>query len=122
MAMSHTAKYLDQAKQITAKIDDQVIESMVEALAALREKGGRLFFIGVGGSAGNGSTLRHAHGAINLSYVNSFWRPNILHFCVFPVFRALAPSCPVMPIINAFFVLMLCTSFPGVLRSKSEAR
>lgn len=50
--MSHVAKYFDQAKQITAKIDYQVIESMAESLAALREKGGRLFFIGVGGSAG----------------------------------------------------------------------
>ena len=51
--MSHVAKYFDQAKQITGKIDYPAIESMAEALAALREKDGRLFFIGVGGSAGN---------------------------------------------------------------------
>jgi D-sedoheptulose 7-phosphate isomerase len=53
LAMSHAAKYLDQAQQIAAKIDGQLIESMAKALAALREQGGRLFFIGAGGSAGN---------------------------------------------------------------------
>jgi len=52
-AMSHVAKYFEQAKQITSEIDQQAIESMAGALAALREKGGRLFFIGAGGSAGN---------------------------------------------------------------------
>jgi D-sedoheptulose 7-phosphate isomerase len=51
--MSHVAKYFEQAKQITAQIDHQAIESMAVALATLREKGGRLFFIGAGGSAGN---------------------------------------------------------------------
>jgi D-sedoheptulose 7-phosphate isomerase len=51
--MSHVAAYLDQAKQITATIDHHVIEGMVAALASLRENGGRLFFIGAGGSAGN---------------------------------------------------------------------
>jgi len=51
--MSHVAKYFEQAKQITSEIDQQAIESMAGALAALREKGGRLFFIGAGGSAGN---------------------------------------------------------------------
>lgn len=51
--MSHVAKYFEQAKQIMSLIDYQVIESMAGALAALRENGGRLFFIGAGGSAGN---------------------------------------------------------------------
>ena len=51
--MSHVASYFDQAKQITATIDYAEIEKMAEALAALRNDGGRLFFIGVGGSAGN---------------------------------------------------------------------
>ena len=51
--MSHVASYFDQAKQITATIDYAEIEKMAEALAALRTDGGRLFFIGVGGSAGN---------------------------------------------------------------------
>lgn len=51
--MSHVINYLEQARQITSQIDHQVIESMAGALAALRENGGRLFFIGAGGSAGN---------------------------------------------------------------------
>jgi len=51
--MSHVEKYFDQARQITAAIDYLAIEKMAEALALLRETGGRLFFIGAGGSAGN---------------------------------------------------------------------
>jgi D-sedoheptulose 7-phosphate isomerase len=51
--MSHAAKYLQQAKTIIDEIRHQEIDSMAEALGALREKGGRLFFIGAGGSAGN---------------------------------------------------------------------
>lgn len=51
--MSHVAKYFDQAIQITSQIDQEVIEAMATALAGLRDTGGRLFFIGAGGSAGN---------------------------------------------------------------------
>jgi D-sedoheptulose 7-phosphate isomerase len=51
--MSHVRSYFDQVGQIAAQIDLNAIELMVEGLTALREKGGRLFFIGAGGSAGN---------------------------------------------------------------------
>ena len=51
--MSHVASYFDQAKQITGAIDRDVIEKMATGLAELRDRGGRLFFIGAGGSAGN---------------------------------------------------------------------
>lgn len=51
--MSHVARYLDQARQIASAIDYQEVERMAETLATLRENGGRLFFIGAGGSAGN---------------------------------------------------------------------
>ena len=51
--MSHVAKYFDQVKTIASGIVPAEIEAMAEALAALREGGGRLFFIGAGGSAGN---------------------------------------------------------------------
>ena len=51
--MTHVVKYFEQAKQITEKIDSAMVESMADALCALRENGGRLFFIGAGGSAGN---------------------------------------------------------------------
>jgi D-sedoheptulose 7-phosphate isomerase len=51
--MSHVATYFDQAGSIVQTIDRAAIESMADALAALRDGGGRLFFIGAGGSAGN---------------------------------------------------------------------
>ena len=51
--MSHVVTYFDQAGTILQRIDRSAIESMADALAALRNGGGRLFFIGAGGSAGN---------------------------------------------------------------------
>jgi len=51
--MSHVVTYLDQAGAIVQRIDRAAIESMADALAVLRNGGGRLFFIGAGGSAGN---------------------------------------------------------------------
>src|SRR5512134_4152608 len=51
--MSHVKNYFEQARQITGTIDYLEVEKMAEALAALRNNGGRLFFIGAGGSAGN---------------------------------------------------------------------
>jgi D-sedoheptulose 7-phosphate isomerase len=44
---------LDEAKKIIDGLDVAVIERMAEVLAKTREAGGRLFFLGVGGSAGN---------------------------------------------------------------------
>ncbi len=51
--MLHVAKYFAQVNTIAATIDQRAVESMAHALAALRAAGGRLFFIGAGGSAGN---------------------------------------------------------------------
>src|SRR3954469_4551478 len=51
--MSFARTHLDEAKRIIDSLDVGVIDRMAEALAALRERGGRLFFLGVGGSAGN---------------------------------------------------------------------
>jgi len=45
--------HLDEAKKIIDGLDVAVIERMAEVLAKTREAGGRLFFLGVGGSAGN---------------------------------------------------------------------
>ena len=50
---SHAARYLAQISEIAARLDHAAIERMAEALANLRAGGGRLFLIGVGGSAGN---------------------------------------------------------------------
>src|SRR3954469_22052608 len=51
--MSFARTHLDEAKRIIDGLDVGVIDRMAQALAALRERGGRLFFLGVGGSAAN---------------------------------------------------------------------
>jgi D-sedoheptulose 7-phosphate isomerase len=51
--MTHAQLYLEQVRQIAAALDHGLIEKMAEELADLRARGGRLFFLGVGGSAAN---------------------------------------------------------------------
>jgi D-sedoheptulose 7-phosphate isomerase len=51
--MSFARAHLDEAKRIIDALDIVVIDRMADALAQLRSRGGRLFFLGVGGSAGN---------------------------------------------------------------------
>ena len=51
--MGHVDTYFTQVGEIAQQIDHQAIESMAVSLTNLRERGGRLFFLGVGGSAGN---------------------------------------------------------------------
>ena len=53
--MSYTTEYIAEASQILARLDTVAIERMVALLVELRERGGRLFFLGVGGSAANAS-------------------------------------------------------------------
>jgi D-sedoheptulose 7-phosphate isomerase len=50
---THARRYLEQAARIARELDHDLIERMAEGLVALRERGGRLFLIGVGGSAAN---------------------------------------------------------------------
>jgi D-sedoheptulose 7-phosphate isomerase len=52
---SYAQRYLAQARAVAEALDPQAIEAMVAALVELRERGGRLFFIGVGGGASNAS-------------------------------------------------------------------
>lgn len=53
--MNYINEYLDQAKQIVNQLDKNAIEKMVKVLLETRQSGGRLFILGVGGSAGNAS-------------------------------------------------------------------
>ncbi len=53
--MSFTKDFLAEVQQVTAQLDEAAIEKAAEELAAIRERGGRLFILGVGGSAGNAS-------------------------------------------------------------------
>jgi D-sedoheptulose 7-phosphate isomerase len=51
--MTYTERHLQEASDIIQQLDHAAIERMVEILAGVRARGGRLFFLGVGGSAGN---------------------------------------------------------------------
>jgi D-sedoheptulose 7-phosphate isomerase len=51
--MSYANQYLDEASRIIDAIDRDAIERIVTLLGDLRAGGGRLFFLGVGGSAAN---------------------------------------------------------------------
>jgi D-sedoheptulose 7-phosphate isomerase len=53
--MSYSDQHLREAAEIVSKIDPAVCEKAVELLAAVRKQGGRLFVLGVGGSAANAS-------------------------------------------------------------------
>ena len=51
--MSYAEQHLREAIEIIEKIDAAAIEAIADVLADLKSAGGRLFFLGVGGSAGN---------------------------------------------------------------------
>jgi len=51
--MTFSERHLQEAREIIDAIDVAKIERMVAILVQLRDAGGRLFFLGVGGSAGN---------------------------------------------------------------------
>ena len=51
--MEFVRKHLSEAVEIIQKLDVDAIENLAQALGQLRANGGRLFFLGVGGSAGN---------------------------------------------------------------------
>ncbi len=51
--MTHADVYLKQAADIAGRLDRDAVERLAQNLAALRERGGRLFLLGVGGSAAN---------------------------------------------------------------------
>ena len=51
--MIFSERHLQEAREIIDAIDVAPIERMVSILVEVRDAGGRLFFLGVGGSAGN---------------------------------------------------------------------
>lgn len=53
--MTFTAQYIAESIQILQQLDHAAIDRMVDILAATRARGGRLFLLGVGGSAANAS-------------------------------------------------------------------
>jgi D-sedoheptulose 7-phosphate isomerase len=51
--MSYSKRHLQEAAEILRMLDIDAIERMAESLAQVKASGGRIFFLGVGGSAGN---------------------------------------------------------------------
>ena len=53
--MNHIERYLGEAQKIIESIDQSALQEIVKSLIELRQQGGRLFFLGVGGGAANAS-------------------------------------------------------------------
>jgi D-sedoheptulose 7-phosphate isomerase len=51
--MSYAQQHFNEAIEILRKIDVGAVEKMADLLAGIKRDGGRIFFLGVGGSAGN---------------------------------------------------------------------
>lgn len=54
-ADGYARRYLDEAREILSRFDIDPLEALVDGLVELRERHGRLFFLGVGGGAGHAS-------------------------------------------------------------------
>ena len=53
--MKFVERYLDEVARIAALIDREAVCRLIDLLVGVRERDGRLFILGVGGSAGNAS-------------------------------------------------------------------
>lgn len=51
--MSYAVQHMNEAMEIIQKMDVNAIEKMADLLSTVKADGGRIFFLGVGGSAGN---------------------------------------------------------------------
>lgn len=55
MTKDYISQYLRETREITEKVSKEEIEKGIEILQGVKDRGGRLFLLGVGGSAGNAS-------------------------------------------------------------------
>jgi D-sedoheptulose 7-phosphate isomerase len=53
--MTFSQQFLAETQEVVAQLDPEAIERVVDRIALARDRGGRLFILGVGGSAGNAS-------------------------------------------------------------------
>jgi D-sedoheptulose 7-phosphate isomerase len=51
--MTYAVQHMNEVVEIIQKMDMSAIEEMADLLAIVKSDGGRIFFLGVGGSAGN---------------------------------------------------------------------
>jgi D-sedoheptulose 7-phosphate isomerase len=55
VGLSYVRQYIEEAGEVLRRIDVEAVDRMVARLVELRERGGRLFALGVGGGAGHAS-------------------------------------------------------------------
>jgi D-sedoheptulose 7-phosphate isomerase len=53
--VSYTQRFLEEVEELARALPQATIDAIVDGLAAVREQGGRLFILGVGGGAGHAS-------------------------------------------------------------------
>src|SRR5205814_5403540 len=53
--MNYACQYFEEAIRILRQLDQEKIEQMLDLLLEVRHRGGRIFFLGVGGGAGHAS-------------------------------------------------------------------
>lgn len=51
--MTYIDNYLNEVSQVAGQIDQSAVDKIIKLLLQIRKSGGRLFFLGVGGGAGN---------------------------------------------------------------------
>ena len=59
--MSYSQQHLDETSQVLSQISSDTVESIVRLLKEVKQNKGRIFFLGVGGSAAN--TLAYLNAA-----------------------------------------------------------
>jgi D-sedoheptulose 7-phosphate isomerase len=55
VASPHVRRYLDSVADLAKTIEADQVDAMARGLAAVRDRGGRVFVLGVGGGAGHAS-------------------------------------------------------------------
>ena len=55
MASAHSDRYFAAVAELARELDADAVDAMASGLAALRDRGGRLFVLGAGGGAGHAS-------------------------------------------------------------------
>lgn len=53
--MNYISQYLHEADEILRRLDHKMIQRTLDLILQVRERGGRIFFLGVGGGAGHAS-------------------------------------------------------------------
>jgi len=53
--MNYIVQYINEATEVLGKLDPAKLDAILKALTGVRSRNGRLFFLGVGGSAANAS-------------------------------------------------------------------